>query len=76
MADPVGSFRYGDDASYEEADPLMQILPAPAADYEDAAPLPLKARVGFANDQGPIFFTRADAGSDAEQQLLRASKPA
>ncbi|MCC2980586.1 hypothetical protein [Sphingomonas sp. IC4-52] len=76
MADPVGSFRYGDNAFYEEADPLMQILPAPAADYEEAAPLPLKALVRTTTDQGPIFFTRADAGSDAEQQLLRASKPA
>jgi len=76
MANPVGSFRYGNDASYEEADPLVQILPVPAADYEEAAPLPLQVPARAANDQGAIFFTRTDAGSDAEQQLLRVPKPA
>ena len=68
MADPVMSFRYGNGASYEEADPLAQILPPPPADYEEADPLPLTAPE--ASDERPIFFTRADAGTPAERRLL------
>lgn len=70
MADPVGSFRYGNTASYDEADPLVQILPAPAADYEEADPLPLTAPPISADT--PIFFTRTDAGTVAERRLLRS----
>ncbi|WP_140418360.1 hypothetical protein [Sphingomonas mucosissima] len=70
MADPVGSFRYGNDASYDEADPLVQILPAPLADYEEADPLPLTAPP--VSEDTPIFFTRTDAGTPAERRLLRS----
>lgn len=69
-ADPVMSFRYGIGASYDEADPLAQILPLPAAEYEEADPLPLSAPVP--SDEQPIFFTRADAGTVAERRLLHA----
>ncbi|OWK28419.1 hypothetical protein [Sphingomonas dokdonensis] len=69
MADPDVSFRYGNGASYDEADPLAQILPPPAAIYEEADPLPLTAPE--ASDEQPIFFTRVDAGTPAERRLLR-----
>ena len=69
MADPVGSFRYGNNASYDEADPLVQILPTPVT-YDEADPLPLTAPP--ASDEAPIFFTRKDAGTAAERRLLRS----
>lgn len=70
MADAVGSFRYGNNASYDEADPLVQILPPPATNYEEADPLPLTAPP--VSDDAPIFFTRKIASSAAEQRLLRS----
>lgn len=69
MADPVGSFRYGNDALYEEADPLSQILPVPTAEYEEADSLPLTAPPE--TDLTPIFFTRHAASTAAELHLLR-----
>ena len=70
MADPDVSFRYGNGASYEEADPLVQILPPPPAEYEEADSLPLTAPVP--SDQAPIFFTRTDAATAAERSLLHS----
>ncbi len=70
MADAAVSFRYGNNASYDEADPLAQILPPPTADYEEADPLPLTAPA--ASDEQPIFFIDLAVGTAAEGALLHA----
>ena len=71
MADPDVSFRYGNGASYEEADPLAQFLPSlPKRDYEEADPLPLTAPVPA--NSAPIFFTRRRAGTAGERALLQS----